>query len=374
MSDAQNDSSAEKSQAPTSKRLEDARAKGDVPRSLDASAAAAYLGLLVALIAFGAAGAERAGAALSVFLGRISALEGRLLHPGGSETAAAILGEVALALAPFFALPIAAALAALLAQGAFAPSGEKLLPKLDKINPIKIAGNKFGPTGLVEFAKSSVKMLAIGAVLGVFLTARSDEMIGALAAPPRLIGAEMMRLATGLLAAIAAIAAVIAAIDIVWQRADHARKLKMSFQEVKEEAKEVEGDPYQKQARRKRGEAIARNQMLADVPKADVVIVNPTHFAIALTWSRARGTAPHCVAKGVDDLAQAIRRAAEAAGVPIHEDPPCARALYGLVEIGQEVPPDQYRAVAAAIRFAETMRKRARAGWRGPGGDPGNGR
>ncbi|MEM8742610.1 MAG: flagellar type III secretion system protein FlhB [Pseudomonadota bacterium] len=370
MSGDKNDSGAEKSHAPSPKRLEDARAKGDVPRSLDASAAAAYLGLLVALAAFGAGGADRAGMALAVFLGRTDGLEGRLLGPGGADLAAGILGEAVLAILPFIALPMAAALVALLAQRAFVLASDKLVPKLDRVNPIAIAGNKFGPTGLVEFAKSVAKMLAIGTVLALFLAARSDEMIGALAAPPRLIGAEMMRLASGLLAAIAAIAAAIAAIDLVWQRADHARKLRMSYQELKEEAKEVEGDPYLKQARRKRAEAIARNQMLAEVPKADVVIVNPQHYAVALKWTRTQGSAPHCVAKGTDDLALAIRHAAETAGVPVHEDPPCARALFGLVEIGQEVPPDQYRAVAAAIRFAETMRRRARTGWRGPSPGP----
>lgn len=366
------DSAAEKSHEPTPKRLEEARRKGDVARSLDLSAAAAYLGLLLALVAFGAGSAEIAGADMAVFLARAEALEGRILGPGGPGLAAALIGEAAAALAPLLLIPFAAAAAALLAQGAFVAAPEKLVPKLERIDPIKIAGNKFGPTGLVEFAKSVVKMLAVGVVLGVFLAQRMDEIIGVLAAPPKLIGVEMMRLTTGLLAAIAAIAAAIAVIDYGWQRFDHARKLRMSFQELKDESREVEGDPHQKQARRRRAEEIARNQMLVEVGRADVVIVNPTHYAVALKWARARGGAPHCVAKGVDAVALAIRARAVEAGVPVRADPPTARALHDLVGIGQEVPPDLYRAVAAAIRYAEAMRARARAGWQaGPPGPSG---
>ena len=105
---------------------------------------------------------------------------------------------------------------------------------------------------------------------------------------------------------------------------------------------------------------ISQNQMMPEVPKADVVIVNPTHYAVALKWSRSPGEAPVCVAKGVDEIAHAIRKAASEAGVPIHSDPPTARALHATVEIGAEIPVEQYRAVAAAIRFAQAMRERAR--------------
>ena len=106
--------------------------------------------------------------------------------------------------------------------------------------------------------------------------------------------------------------------------------------------------------------SIAQNQMMAEVPKADVIIVNPTHYAVALKWSRLPGEAPICVAKGVDEIARAIRETAQEAGVPIHSDPPTARSLYATAEIGEEIGPDFYRAVAAAIRFAEAMREKAK--------------
>ena len=130
-----------------------------------------------------------------------------------------------------------------------------------------------------------------------------------------------------------------------------------------DELKQSEGDPLMKQQRRQRGQEIAMNRMLADVPKADVVIVNPTHFAVALQWDKTRA-APLCLAKGVDETAARIRELAQEYAVPLHSDPPTARALYAEVNIGEEIRPEHYRAVAAAIRFAENIRNKARSLWR----------
>jgi flagellar biosynthesis protein FlhB len=365
MSQASGDQGGEKSFEPTPRRLEEARRRGEVVKSADLTAAAAYLGLLAAFAGFGAVAARGAGTALVAFLGRADTLSGRILGPGGAGLAAGMVGEAVLALAPFFLLPFAGVLAALLAQGAFVAAPEKLVPKLSRISPISIAAQKFGLSGLVEFAKSLVKMSAVAVVLWFYLAAMAGRIIGVLRAPPALLPSEMLDLGVGLLSVIAAMAVVIGAADYLWQRFNHARRLRMSFQEIRDELKETEGDPYQKAARRRRGEAIARNRMLAEVPKADVVIVNPTHVAVALKWSRRRGSAPACVAKGLDEIALAIRRRAMEAGVPIHSDPETARALHALVEIGEEAPPELWRAVAAAIRYAEGMRRRARADWRG---------
>jgi flagellar biosynthetic protein FlhB len=157
-----------------------------------------------------------------------------------------------------------------------------------------------------------------------------------------------------------AVAAALAAFDLVFQHMHHRKKLRMSHQELKDEGKQSEGDPHMRAQRRERARQIATNRMLNDVPGADVVVVNPTHFAVALKWSRAEGSAPVCVAKGVDAVAMAIRERAETAGVPVHLDPPAARALHGVVEIGREIPVEQYQAVAAAIIFADQMRQKAR--------------
>jgi flagellar biosynthetic protein FlhB len=153
---------------------------------------------------------------------------------------------------------------------------------------------------------------------------------------------------------------MIGVIDLLWQHFSHRQKLRMSRKEMQDEYKQNEGDPHMKQQRRQRGYDIATNRMLKDVPGADVVIVNPEHYAVALRWDRMPGRAPVCVAKGVDAVAARIRERAQQAGVPIHRDPPTARALHATTEIGAEIAPDHYRTVAAAIRFAEQIRARVR--------------
>jgi flagellar biosynthetic protein FlhB len=152
---------------------------------------------------------------------------------------------------------------------------------------------------------------------------------------------------------------VLGSVDLAWQHAEHQRKHRMSRKEMTDEQKESEGDPYLKGRRRDKGIEIATNRMMAEVPKADVVIVNPTHFAVALKWDRETGSAPVCVAKGVDEVALRIRATAMEAGVPVRHDPPTARVLYRMVDIDQEIAPEHYRAVAVAIRFADRVRGRA---------------
>ncbi|MEO1601820.1 MAG: EscU/YscU/HrcU family type III secretion system export apparatus switch protein, partial [Pseudomonadota bacterium] len=156
------------------------------------------------------------------------------------------------------------------------------------------------------------------------------------------------------------VSAVIAFLDFAWQRFEFEKRNRMTHQELKEEAKQTEGDPHLKAERRERAKAAANQQMLLDVPKADVVIANPVHYAVALRWDKSKDAAPRCLAKGVDEMALRIREIAEREGVPVHEDPPTARSVHALVEIGQEVKPEHYRAVAAAILFADEIRAKAR--------------
>ncbi len=354
-------SGGEKTYDPTPKKLEDARKKGDIAKSMEVSSAAAYIGFLMAAMIVGTAGLQQAAGALTVFLDHPEKLTGRVLGPGGGQLTASIVLEFAFNLAPFLILPFAAALAVLLAQGAFVVSGEKLVPKLSRISLVSNAKNKYGPTGLVEFAKSFVKLATISVTAYYLLASEVSMIVGAARAAPASMTAVLGELFQKLLLGVAIIAAAIAFVDLLWQRFDHARKLRMSHQDIKDEHKEAEGDPHFKSKRRQRAQEIASSQMLADVPTADVVIVNPTHVAVALKWSREKGTAPVCVAKGVDEIALRIREVADGAGVPLHRDVPTARALHDLVEVGSEIPVEQYRAVAVAIRFAEDMRRKARA-------------
>ncbi|WP_171230278.1 flagellar type III secretion system protein FlhB [Ruegeria sp. HKCCA4008] len=354
------DDDSDKSYEPTPQKLLKAREKGEVPKSNDLSVVAAYTGLLIALLTVGQYCVEHMGTGFMVLIDQSDAFA-RLLTDGPSHApVAGVLKSALLPVALLFCLPAAAVLLNLIAQRAliFAPS--KLKPKLSRISMISNAKNKFGRGGLFEFAKSTTKLLIYSTCLALFLKANLTEILSASAAPAKSSILLMMNLLFRFLFIVIAIALAIGVVDFLWQYAEHMRKNRMSRKEIMDETKDAEGDPHVKQHRRQRAQEIATNQMLADVPGADVVIVNPTHYTVALKWTRVAGSAPVCVAKGVDEIAATIRSAAGEAGVPIHSDPPTARALHATVDIGQEIAEEHYRPVAAAIRFAEAMRKRAK--------------
>lgn len=354
------DESGEKSHEPTPKKLEDARRKGEIPKSTDLTTAAAYGGLLLAMLVFGPASLARFGSALSGLIGQSDSASEVWFREGARPVTAALFGAIGGPMAVWFGLPALTALAAIIAQRAVVMAPEKLQPKSIRVSPLANLKNKFGRDGLFEFAKSAVKLSIYSAMLALFLVWRLPQIISAAQLNPALALGALGRMALEFLAIVLAIAAVIGAVDLLWQRQAHLRKNRMTRKELMDETKQTEGDPHLKQQRRQRGYDIAMNRMLNDVPSADVVVVNPEHYAVALKWTRAPGSAPVCVAKGVDEIAARIREAAAGAGVPIHRDPPAARAIYASVAVGEEIRPDQYRAVAAAIRFAEMMRAKAR--------------
>ncbi|MCA8869505.1 MAG: flagellar biosynthesis protein FlhB [Rhodobacteraceae bacterium] len=360
MSEDSNSGGGEKTHDPTAKKIEDARQKGNVVRSNDISAAAAYLGFGLALIFAGPATVENTGAAISAALGMADTLSRQILGAGGAVVFLGLIGRVAKAVAPLFLLPALAVLLSIIAQRALVFAPDKLQPKLSRISPLAQAKNKFGASGLFEFAKSFTKLVVLSIVVAMFLNANLDQIIGSIHSSQfdvaNLIADNLSRF----LWLVFAVALIISAADYFWQAFDHNRKLMMSRQEVMDETKNAEGDPHLKQARRQRGYDIATQRMMMDVPKADVILVNPQHYAVALKWDRNGGGAPVCVAKGVDQVAARIREIAAEAGVPIHRDPPTARVLHAVVEIGEEVRPEHYKAVAAAIRYAEKVRKLAR--------------
>ncbi len=358
---AEEDGGQEKAHEATPRRLEQARAKGDAPRSQDAQTLAAYLGLAAALLLGGAWSAVEMGEALRPALARPEALAEDILGGGTGATLTTALGGVLLAALPAVSLPAAVVLALLIAQRAIVPAAEKITPKLERISPVANARQKYGLTGLVEFAKSTLKVAAVAGVLYWAVAREMPAMAGSAWAPPRALGPLLDQQLGVMLGGVLAISAMIAVLDLLWQAHDFARRNRMSHQELREEARQTEGDPHLRSERRERARANATNRMMLDVPKADVVVTNPTHVAVALAWDRAPGSAPRCLAKGVGEIALRIREIAGRAGVPIHEDPATARSLHALVEVGQEIRPEHYRAVAAAILFADRMRMRARA-------------
>ncbi|MEM8869757.1 MAG: flagellar type III secretion system protein FlhB [Pseudomonadota bacterium] len=351
----------EKTFDPTPKRLEDARRRGDIAKSEEITGAAVYIGFFVVAVGGGAMLMGEAAAVLSAFLSRSDLLTGVILGPGGGEVMGQMLAASMAPLLPFFAVPALGAIIGLLGQRAIVFATERIRPKPSKLSPLGQIKQKFGPTGLVDFLKRVVKLCAVSITAYLILRAELDVVIGSVRGSPGAVTELLFELILALLIGVTLMACAIAAVDYSWVQFDHIRKQKMSLQEVRDESKESDGDPTLKAKRRRRGEEIATNKMLAEVPKADVVLVNPIHIAIALKWARTPGSAPACVAKGKGEVANRIREVAEEAGVPIHQDVPTARALYDLIELDQEVPPEHYRAVAVAIRFAEDMRSRMRA-------------
>ncbi|WP_149141772.1 EscU/YscU/HrcU family type III secretion system export apparatus switch protein [Gemmobacter caeruleus] len=353
------DEDEEKPFEASQKRLDDMRKEGRIPRSQDLLTAAAYAGFVLAMVTLGPAMLRQMGEALMQPLARAETLA-----PALTAAARPGFGRVVLAplwpLLPLFVLPMAAVLLVLVVQKAVIFTPANLMPRLSRISPLSNARNKFGPNGLFEFLKSGMKLGVVATILALFLGSRLDLMLtsSALSVPAGQV--VLLLLLRDFFAVVLVVALGFGLVDYIWQILRHRREARMSRQEMTDEHKEAEGDPHSRAQRRQRGQEIALNRMLRDVAGADVVIVNPTHYAVALKWDRASGRAPVCVAKGVDEIAARIRNQAQQAGVPIHSDPPTARALHASVRIGSEIPRDHYRAVAAAIRFAEAMRRKAR--------------
>ncbi len=360
---SEEDQSGEKEFAPTQHKLDEQRRKGEVPRSTDLNTAAAIGGLALVTFALGAPLLRAFVLPQVVLLDQAPDLAA-LVSERATPLVGGLMLAVALPLLPLFLVPMALVWAGLVAQRAvvFAPS--KLAPKLSRISPVTNAKNKFGRNGLFEFAKSFVKLVVISALLWVFLVSRLERIITAVHLGAGGGVGVVLGLVVEFLALVFVIMLVIGAIDFFWQHAEHLRRNRMSHKEMRDEIRQSEGDPHAKQKRRQRGTEIATSQMLTKVAGADVVITNPTHYAVALRWDRSAPGAPVCVAKGVDEIAARIRERAQEAGVPIHADPPTARALYATLELGDEVRPGLYEPVAAAIRFAEAMRKKARNRWK----------
>ena len=354
------DDGAERSHEATPQKLEEARRKGEIVRSQDVSTWAGYMGMLLAL-AIVAPGVARSLADLGGTLLQDADRLSRPLRDGSPGMGGAVLARATLDTALLVAPAAGLVLAAIAAQQAFVAAPEKLAFKLQRISLLANAKQKFGPTGLFEFAKSGAKLLILSGLLGWFLVGRADRMVAAAALDPRAVPALLGRLLGEFAIGVVLVTGAIAAVDYLWQHHSHMAKNRMTRQEVMDEMKQSEGDPALKARRRQKAQEIALNQMMRDVPSAAVVVVNPTHYAVALKWSPSDPSPPVCVAKGVDAVAARIREAAAAAGVPIYSDPPTARALHAAVEIGAPIDREHFAAVAAAIRFARALDGAGRA-------------
>lgn len=353
------DDSGDKTYDPTPERLKKARSDGQVVKSTDLNTAAAYLGMAVVAFSVGPMALQRLAAALMTLLSDAPRIARELF--GGGQPVVRALGQSALMpIMVWFLLPACCVLMALIAQRAIVVTPKNLAPKMSRISILSNAKQKFGRSGLFEFAKGATKLCSYCLVAWFFIAGRADEiLLGAHLEAPQ-VAQLMMRMLRDLLIYVVVLTALIGAIDYLWLRAEHMRKNMMSRRDLQDETKDSEGDPEHKQRRRLRAQEIALNSMLADVAEADVVVVNPTHYAVALQWDRSRAEPPRCVAKGVDEIAARIRERAAEHGVPVHSDPSTARALHATLDIGDVIDPEHFVAVAAAIRFADEIRKKAR--------------
>jgi len=350
----------EKEYEPSQKKLDDARKKGDIARSQDLNTAASYFGLLVGFSVVGLTGIQSLGGGLSYFLQDAAQMAEDSLRKEGASAIVHPFRQLISPLILLLAIPMITALLCILAQRSLVFAPNKVAPKLSKISLISNAKQKFGRSGLFEFAKSFAKLLLFSIVLLGFVILQIEDIVSLVYFTPSDVIAQLANYIDLLLIFVLVITLCVGALDFFFQQAENRRKNRMSHRDLKEEMRQSDGDPTMKQQRWQRGQAIAMNQMMADVPKADVVLVNPTHFAVALQWDRKSSAAPKCVAKGVDVVALRIKTVALEANVPIYRDPPTTRMLHANLEIGDEILPLHYKAVAAAIRYADKIRSKAR--------------
>ena len=348
-----------KTEEPTAKKLEDARKKGDVAKTQDLPQLFSLAAVAGVILMGGGWLATDMTEKLLPFIAHPEAMD--LSGTGGVGIAqqATMAGMPAL-----IVVMVAAALAGMagnLVQHGLLFTGEKVKPDFKKVSPLEGFKRIFGPDGLVQFIKSFLKIGATGAVTWLVLKPHAHEMQALAAADPAAMLPVTMALTKALFFAVLSFMLVTAGGDWLWQRARFMKRMRMSREELKDEYKQSDGDPHIKAKRKQMQMEVSRRRMMQNVPNATVVVMNPTHYAVALRYEAGETAAPECVAKGMDDLALRIRALAEESGVAIIEDPPLARALYATTEIDKAIPEAHYQAVAKIIGFVMSQKRAARA-------------
>jgi flagellar biosynthetic protein FlhB len=347
---------SERTEDPTPKRLEEAIKRGDVVKSTEVSTWFMLAGGAMTLMVFSVPMAESLEATFRGLLA--NAYQIPTDGPGLISLSKQLATNVLAALAIPFLLLALAALVGNAIQHRIVLSIEPIIPRLSKISPAAGLRRLFSKQALANFAKGLAKLTIIGAVIAALVWPHRRELAGLATADPTIILPFTKELVMQMLGTVVAILGIVAAADYLFQYRQWYERQKMSVREMKDEFRQSEGDPLVKGKIRQLRQSRMRKRMMAAVPKASVVITNPTHFAVALKYERGMN-APLCVAKGVDVIARRIREVAEAHGIPIVENPPLARALHGTVELDQEIPAEHYRAVAEIIGYLMRLRRLA---------------
>lgn len=352
---ADNDDS-QKTEDPTGRRLQEARDQGQVAKSQEVNNLLMILALTISVVVFGG------GMARDIVNMSLPFIETPDMVPTdiGHLTTMGwkLLGLVLLAGAAPLVLALFAAFGAGYLQFGLLLSSESLTPSLEKISPLAGLKRIFSMRSFSDFLKGLLKIAVIGGIVYAVITPTVGDL-------HKLIGMEMVQLLgvitdllNRLLFTVFAAMVVVTVMDVFYQRYEHIKGLRMSRQEIKDEMRESEGDPMIKGRLRQLRMERARKRMMAEVPKADVVVTNPTHYAVALKYDPLEMASPKVVAKGVDKVAQKIREIAAEANVPVVENPPLARGLYAAVNIDQEVTPEFYKAVAEVIGYIYRLKRR----------------
>ena len=357
---AENEDGQEKSEQATPKRQEEARKKGQVPRSREMTTMAMLLMAALCMSLMGGHMIERLGAVLQL------GLQVERAKVFDTFALIEILGQAVfqgfLLIFPFLLVMLVTALIAPVALGGWSFSAEALSFKAEKLNPLKRLKRIFAARGIVELVKALAKFLLIGSIGAGLLWHFLPELMGlgreavehGLAHAGSILSTSFVVLSASLL--------LIAAIDVPFQLWDHAKNLKMTRQEVRDEHKDTDGKPEVKSRLRAMQREVAQRRMMEEIPKADVIITNPTHYAVALRYDTENMSAPVVVAKGVELIASQIRTVAVANNVPLFEAPPLARALYYSAEINQEIPAGLYLAVAQILAYLFQLKATAGGG------------
>lgn len=352
---AEQDSAQEKTEEPSAKRLQEAREKGQVPRSQELTTVMVLMASAMAMFIVGEGLVQSLTDVMKLTLN----LDRSMLFDVNAMTS--LLWQaveiMALDLGFFLAITIVAALAAPAFIGGWNFSAQAMGIKPEKLSPLKGLKRIFGPQGLVELGKALGKFLLVGFFGTIILWGFRDQLLtlGQQEVIPAM--AELGYIVLWGFLAICASLILIVMIDVPFQKWNHQRQLKMTKQEVKDEHKETDGSPEVKGRIRRMQIQLSQARMMQDVPKADVIITNPTHYAVALRYDQAKSGAPVLVAKGADLIAQQIRMVGQGNDVPLLSAPPLARAIFYNTEIGEEIPAGLYIAVAQVLAFVFQLRR-----------------
>lgn len=360
---ADNSDSEDKTEAPTPQRLDKAREEGQIPRSRELTS------LLILLVGVGVLwlGGESMARRLAALLSSGLHFDHSIVNDPNLILGQIILliKQAMLALLPLITGVVVVAIVAPLMLGGLVFSPKSLAFKFDKLNPLPGIKRLFSAQSAAELLKAILKSVLVGCVAGTYVWSHWPDMMRLISESPLAAMGNALNM-VGLCALLVALGVIpMVGFDVFWQVYSHIKKLRMSRQDIRDEFKQNEGDPHVKGRIRQMQRAAARRRMMGDVPKADVIVTNPTHYSVALQYVEGKMSAPKVVAKGAGLIALRIREIGQENRVPILEAPPLARALYRHAEIGQQIPGTLYAAVAEVLAWVWQLKR-----WRLAGGIP----